>query len=188
MHAFYVPGLGDPRYKSQGQLLKVWRIYGITVHYYPMCWSDSRSFAEKFKAFLSAIDDQANKTGAVSLIGTSAGASAVINAYAQRSNIVDRVVCISGKLRDPQTIAHKFAVYPSFEDSLGMLITSLPLLKEVERKRILSLHPLYDGVVPIGDTRIEGAYEGLMPVIGHAPSIAYALTFGSRRIARFLRS
>src|ERR1039458_2076475 len=104
LHAFYVPGLGDPRYKSQGQLLKLWTIYGIKVHFYPMYWSDSRNFSEKFDALLKAMDPIADKEGSISLIGTSAGASAVINAYAARKERVHRIVCISGKLKNPQTI------------------------------------------------------------------------------------
>jgi predicted esterase len=186
--AFYIPGLGDPRYKSQGQLLKLWSIYGIDVQYYPMYWADSRSFSTKFEAFLKVLDDQSSRTGNISLIGTSAGASAVINAYAARKHIVDRVVCISGKLNNPQTAANRFDKNPSFADSLGMVATSLSTLDETDRKRILSIHPLYDGVVPISDTHIEGAHEGIEPVVGHLASIAYALTVGSHRIANFLKS
>lgn len=188
IHAFYVPGLGDPRYKSQGSLLKAWSFYGVNIHYYPMYWSDSRPFQEKFEDFLESIDTQTKLTGRVSLIGTSAGASAVINAYAARKEVIDHVVCISGKLNNPQTIANSFEQYPSFEGSLGMLAASFSLLDEDDRSRILSLHPLHDGIVPIEDTRIEGAHEGVIPVVGHMASIAYALTLGSHRITRFLKS
>jgi pimeloyl-ACP methyl ester carboxylesterase len=187
-HAFYIPGLGNPRNKGQGLLLKVWRIYGVRIHYYPMYWSDKRSFSEKFEALLEAIDATAKKTGSVSLIGTSAGASAVINAYAARRQIIHRVVCISGKLNNPQTAENRFKENPSFEGSLRMVATSLAALNVTDRSRILSLHPVYDDVVPINDTRIEGAHEGLEPVVGHVASIIYALTLGSYRICRFLKS
>jgi len=189
VHAFYIPGLGDPRHKSQGLVLKAWSLYGVKIHYYPLYWSDSRQFSEKFDALLRAIDHTVQQTGGnVSLVGTSAGASAAINAFAARKQIINRVVCISGKLKNPQTAAHRFIKNPSFKGSLDMLPASLALLTEADKSRILSLHPLHDGVVPVTDTQIEGAHEGYMPIVGHVASIAYALTLGSHRIAKFLKA
>jgi pimeloyl-ACP methyl ester carboxylesterase len=188
IQAFYIPGLGDSSSQGQRHVLKLWSIYGVKVHYYPMYWSDDRSYAEKIEAFLSAIDDQSKQGSRLALIGTSAGASAVINAFAAKKDVVDRVVCISAKLNNPQTAAGRFEKNPSFKDSLDMVASSLASLSKTDRKRILSLHPIYDGVVPIRDTRIEGAHEGTEPVVGHAVSIAYALTLGSHRIANFLKS
>jgi hypothetical protein len=40
----------------------------------------------------------------VSLVGASAGAGAAINAFAARKNIVNGVVCIAGKVNNPDAI------------------------------------------------------------------------------------
>jgi len=186
-HIFYVPGLGDPRYQEQGLLLKLWRIYGVRVHYTPMYWSDDRPFQLKLEELLEKIDRAAGSGAAVSLIGTSAGASSVINAYAKRKNVISGVVCICGKLQGdlPQKTIQQ---NPSFNESFQAVPDSLALLGKSDRQRILSLHPIKDGIVPIDETRIPGTHEKTMFSIGHVVSIAYAITVDSWRITRFLKT
>lgn len=187
-HIFYVPGLGDHRPTGQRQVIRLWRLHGVNAHFYPMHWSDQRSFAAKLEAFLAAIDYELNQGHRVSLVGASAGASAVINAFAARKDRLHRVVCISGKLHNPESIAHTFASHPSFAESLAFLPANIERLHSTDRSRILSLHPWRDSMVPVPDTRIDGANEGTLPIIGHVLSIAYAITIGSARIAKYLKS
>ena len=151
-----------------------------------MNWSDGRSFEAKLANLLRQIDVQITAENQVSLIGVSAGASAVINAYAQRKSEIHGVVCICGKLRNPQTAANRFKTNPAFRDSLMMLPESLESLSQKDKQKILSVHPLWDGSVPVADTKIDGALERTVPVLGHITGISYAISFGSRRIAKFL--
>jgi pimeloyl-ACP methyl ester carboxylesterase len=185
----YLPGLGDDTFgPAQTKLLKLWKVYKLNAHYHYIGWADGEAFAPKLERILAAIDKHA-KGQTVSLVGTSAGASAALNAYAARKDVIHSVVCICGKLRNPQTIVPaRFKQNPAFQDSLTLLPSSLATLTSADRKKILSIRPLKDNMVPPADTFIEGARTALVPTAGHGLSILYALTIGSRRVASFIKS
>lgn len=187
-HVIYLPGLGDPRRSEQNLLPKIWKPYGVTVIYHPLHWRDNRPFEIKLKNIVELIDDLTKGRNIVSLVGVSAGASAAINAYARRKDDVNAVVCICGKINNPETVSKQtFDRNPSFKESLALLPDSLKKLDETDRKKVLSLHPIHDGTVPIGDTIIEGASNKKLLSVGHAASIFYADTLGSYRITRFIK-
>lgn len=188
-HVLYVPGLGD--HKSQGQqtVVRWWRVFGVQGHLVPMHWLGQERFVPKLRRLLAEIDRLAVDGNEVSLVGTSAGASAVLVAFAQRQEKIAGVVCICGKINHPETIhPERFAQNPGFRDSLAELQTMLPKLGPEARRRIMSVHPLVDGSVPPADTIIPGAREKLIPTFGHAFSIAMTLVFGAYGLIRFLKS
>ena len=188
-HVIYLPGLGDPRQREQHIINTIWKTLQIHVHYHPLHWTDSRSFEFKLKEIVALIDDLNNSGYTVSLVGVSAGASAALNTFAMRKDAVNAVVCICGKINNPETISDRtYQKNPSFKKSLALLSDSLETLDHQDRKKVLSLRPLYDGVVPISDTYIEGATNTRIPSIGHAISVAYADTIGSFQIARFIKT
>ena len=181
--------MGDPRQREQNIIIKIWKTFQINVHYHPLHWTDSRSFEIKLKEIVALIDNLKNSGYTVSLVGVSAGASAAPNTFAMRKDVVNAVVCICGKINSPETISdNTYKKNPSFKESLALLSDSLRTLNHLDRKKILSLRPLYDGVVPISDTYIEGATNTIFPSIGHAISVAYADTIGSFQIARFIKT
>lgn len=185
----YLPGLGDPRPKEKSVLRRLWGLYGIEVSYHPLYWNDNRPFEVKLKDIITEIDTLTETGTLVSLVGASAGASAAMNAFASRHETLNALVCICGKINNPQTVMeYTFSHNPSFRDSLSLIPHSLAQTQGPIRGRILSLHPLYDGVVPVADTFIEGAVNRSMPSVGHAASIAYADIFASATIARFLKT
>lgn len=186
-HVIYVPGLGDSRSFGQDEAIKNWKRYGLQVHYLPMRWADKESFIPKLKRLLDKIDELAEKGYLVSLAGASAGASAVLNAYAKRPN-VHGVVLIAGKVQNPQTIGREiFDVNPAFKESVFLAKKSLDALGPDKTSRIMSIHPLLDGRVPVADTLIPGALEKTVPVIGHVPGIFFTIVFRGRLIANFLK-
>ena len=176
-HIIYVPGLGDPRYGLQGWALNLWRVVGVRPHYFPMHWRSQEPFEPKFERLLTLTDSLLSQGHFVSFVGTSAGASAVINAYAARPEVAG-VVCICGKLRNPQTISERtYQKNSAFRGSMNMLPASLDRLSAFRRRKILSIHPYKDNVVPPADTIISGANEKSIPSSGHAFSIAFCLLF-----------
>lgn len=186
-HIIYLPGLGDKYSFGQSSVLKVWRFYGLQAHYHQIGWADGESFMPKLRLIVDNID-LLTKSGTVSLVGVSAGASAALNAYAERRSVVSNVVCICGKLKNPQTISEKeLSENPAFRDSMELLPTSLSKLNTQDRHKILSIHPLIDNAVPPQDTMVEGAKERTIPTIGHVLSVAYAITLGSLGISRFIK-
>lgn len=184
----YVPGLGDSRSYGQDEAIKNWQKYGLQAHYFPLGWADKEKFEPKLKRLIAKIDELSKAGYKVSLVGVSAGASAVLNAYAKRP-AVNGVVLISGKVQNPQAIGKMiFDVNPAFKESVFMVEKSLEELGPDKISRIMSIHPLLDGRVPVADTRIPGAVEKTVPVIGHVFGILYVIVFRGRLIANFLKN
>jgi hypothetical protein len=188
-HIIYVPGLGDPRYRLQGWSIKLWRLYGVRAHYFPLIWGDGQAFELKFHRLLDKIDELSEQGHAISLAGISAGASAALNAYAERKGKISGVVCICGKINNPQTMYPSvFRKNPAFKDSLMRLPRSLQLLNSRNRARIMSIHPLSDHIVPPPDTIIPGAKEKTVFSAGHIFTIATQITFGAPSFIHFLKA
>ncbi len=187
-HVIYLPGLGDEKANGQDKILRLWRIFGLKVHYFKIGWADGEPFEPKLERILELVDSLAESYGEVSVIGTSAGASAAINAFEKRTEQIASVVCICGKLRNPQTISkERYIVNPAFEGSIKTLSTSLEGLSDKDKQKILSIRPLIDEVVTPRDTYIDGAKSKIIPSFGHVASIVYALTIGSFGISRFIK-
>lgn len=186
-HVIYVPGLGDAKPRGQKLVTRLWRPLGVRGHYVPMHWAIDEPWEAKLARLLQAIDEL-SRTGTVSLVGTSAGASAVLQAFALRKQAVAGVVCICGKINHPETVnPDYYTENPAFKVALAQLQVALPGLTVADRARILSIHPLKDTVVPPPDTILPGAHERTIFSAGHPFSIFVALTFGAPGFIRFLK-
>jgi pimeloyl-ACP methyl ester carboxylesterase len=186
-HIIYVPGLGDHRTWAQRLAPKYWEVFGITGHVFVMNWRDKEAFAPKLERLLRMIDELSTNGDKVSLVGTSAGASAVLNAYTARLDKVAGVVCICGKINNPSVHSPRYIENPAFKESLMELQRILPKLGPKARARIMSIRPLVDESVPPADTIIPGARALVIPTIGHAFSIATALIFAAYTMVKFLK-
>lgn len=184
----YIPGLGDRRPRGQTIVLSFWKLFGLRVHYFPLGWSDKGDFQLKLTLLLAKIDELSNDGHLVSLVGVSAGASAALNAYAQRKDL-NAVVCVCGKIQNPQTIGIRtYQINPAFKQSAFGVKTSLHQIKPARISRILSIHPRSDSTVLVADTKIAGASEKVVPVFGHIQGILYSITFGLPAIAKFIKN
>lgn len=185
-HVIYIPGLGDYMNRGEQQLLLVMKLLGVKPHFYRMNWASGK-FDPKLKSLIKEIDAYAADGSAVSLLGFSAGASAALNAYAARKNVVANVVCVSGKIQRAEIIGAQIAKdNPAFIRSMALLAPNLAVLSDDDKARIMSIHPLSDGTVAVQDTIIPGAREQSIPVRGHAVAIIYSLTIFAPRIVRFM--
>jgi len=185
----YIPGIGDHRVGPQKTIVRAWRLYGVQTYVQPIGWGSSEPFGPKLRQLLARIDELKSAGSLVSLVGVSAGASAALNAYARRQNSVHSVVCIGGKIQNAQNINPSyFKRNPSFKGSIDMLPGSLNNLDKGDRARILSIHPLFDELVPVRDTKIDGSHSKTVPVVGHIFGIAYTITIGSRAVVGFLKN
>jgi len=187
-HVIYVPGLGDAKMHGQALVVKLWRLFGMRGHVVPMWWATGKALEPKLKRLLDKVDELVAAGHEVSLVGSSAGASAVLLAFAQRHSHISGVVCICGKIQHPETINPMyFKVNPAFKTALEELQDVLPTLAPAVRYRIMSIHPLRDDQVPPADTIIRGAREKTIWTSGHVFSIAVALTLFAPSIMRFLK-
>lgn len=184
----YVPGLGDTNLNGRRLIVAGWRLYGVRPVVHQMNWADAEPFAPKLQRLLKHIDELVAAGNQVSLVGESAGASAVMHAYAVRQDAVHRVACICGKLRHPETIhPATYQHNPTFQESMQLLATSIANIRPERINRIRSVHPLRDQTVPIADTFVEGAESKTIPSIGHATSIVLGDTLFAYTLIGFLK-
>lgn len=187
-HVIIVPGLGN-RYWFFQWATRDWREKGLTVHFVPMAWEKGKKLGPKLDKLTQKIDTLA-RSGNVSLIGASAGASAVINAFSKRKKKVYKVINICGRLREGTHVFPPLALAAlssaAFKESVLRSERILPTFTKQERKRILTIRPLFDEIVPGSTVPIPGVLNRRIIAIGHTISIALAITFFAKHILSFL--
>lgn len=187
-HVIYVPGLGDGRTYGQDGAVRGWQKFGIDTEYMALGWADKQAFEPKLERLLNRVNQKLAQGKKVSLVGVSAGASAVLNAYAKQPNL-HSLVLICGKVNNPESIGGSvYKINPAFKESVFKVKDSLASLNKAQRSRIMSIHPLYDGSVPVADTLIDGAKEASVPVIGHRLGVFFTIAFRGQLIANFIKS
>ena len=188
-HIIYIPGIGDHLTYGQDSGIQIFRLFGFVPHYLPLGWAIDDGFDVKLNRLSAEIDRLTGAGHQVSVIGTSAGASAVLAAYTQRPQLTG-VIAICGKIHNPQTVSeHVYARNPDFKTAMGRVAGNLRLLTEADLvKNIMSIHPLLDLSVPPADTKIIGAKELTLPGWGHMSGIFVGVIFGAPFVAKFLHS
>jgi len=187
-HIIYVPGIADDAYHIQSLSIKSWRLHGLHGHLHAMPWLGSEEYESKHTRLLTLIDELAAKGHTVSLVGASAGASAIINAYVERPDKITKLVHISGKINNPENVGEKiYRENPAFRLSLYRLQASLNRLAEADKAKMLLLYPVADNIVPHEDAVIPGVAENRLAVSGHGFGIVDAITVQFYLIARFLK-
>jgi pimeloyl-ACP methyl ester carboxylesterase len=188
LHIIYVPGIADNIYHVQSMLLRIWRLYGVHGHCHEMPWLGPISYELKFQSLLDEIDKHTAEGHEVALIGVSAGASAVLNAYVARPDKIKGVVLLCPKINYPATVSPKtYAKNPAFKESLEQLQDNLGKLTAHQKQRILMCYSLGDGTVPYEASTIPGVQERRLPSLKHAQAILYGISFGAPGILRFLK-
>lgn len=157
-----------------------------------MPWQgEEQVFELKLERVVALIDTYCADGYTVSLLGTSAGGSAVVNAFTMRKDKIHRVINVCGRLRKGEnvfpTLEKAARKSKSFYDSVIRCETNLKNLTKEDCKRILTFRPLFDEQVPSGSVSVPGATNIILPTIEHVLSISFALTLYSSRICHFLR-
>jgi dienelactone hydrolase len=188
LHVIYVPGLGDKKVSGQQKAVRTWRWWGVEPELFQMNWGDKEPWQPKFDRLLARIDALSKQGKSVGLVGASAGASAVINAYAARTSQLVGVVCIAGKINRPETIGDRYRRNNiSFVTSAYDCEQALQTLQADDRRHILSRFALLDETVMKADSRVPGVHNRLSPTVGHVVTIAAQLIFGAPSFLRFLK-
>lgn len=188
-HVIYVPGILDDIYHVQTLAAATWSLYGVRGHCHPIPWAGEEKWEPKFKKLLEKIDHYKAKGHDVSLIGASAGASAVLNAYVERPESIKSLIYICAKINAPETVSKKtYEENPAFKTSLELLQKSLKKLGPKDKAKMRSLYSPADNVVPYLATVIEGVEEKKLPAFRHGNAIMYSLTFGAKNLMGFLKN
>ncbi len=186
----FVPGLG-----GENALFRIaantWKRFGFTPIMHDVVWKDGQQkFEPKLEKLISRIDAVHASGGIISLVGTSAGGSAVLNAFTKRSNKIHKVVNICGRLSAGAqvfpTLETASRSSRSFRESVELFEKTEPNLSNEQRRKILTIRAVYDETVPISTIPVHGAQNIQIVSIEHNLSIAAAMTIYASRIARFL--
>lgn len=185
----YIPGLGDRKLRGQQFLVATWRWWGVEPIIFQMKWADKEPFAPKFARLLHLIDELHEQGKDISIVGTSAGATAAIHAFAARKEVVRGIVVICGKINRPETIGKAYRrKNPAFGEAADKVQFSLDTLDfKTDRSRIYARYAIFDELIPTADSKVTGARNQTVLGIGHAVTIATQLVFGAPSFLRFLQ-
>jgi hypothetical protein len=188
-----IPGLGDPVEPTR-KASNHWRRHGLEPVIYPMKWrTDNKSFESKLKGLIEKIDEFVENGDTVSLVGTSAGASAAINAFAKRKSSIHKVINICGRLKKGSSVGFRsFEVQskssPAFAESIRVCEENLKNFSKKDLEKIMTVKPAFgDQLVPHNTVVIKGARNIRIPTIEHVFSILMSLTLFSRPLIKFLK-
>ncbi len=189
LYVIYVPGIKDDLLCVQSALIQLWRLQGVRPVMFVMPWSGPEAFAGKLARLVSKIDKYSQQGHSVCLVGASAGASAVLQAYSLRKAAVQSVAYICGKINHPESVSDRtYAQNPAFKVSLLQLQDLLEQFHSDDVRKFYSFYSPTDTTVPYVDTVLKGVTEQKLPAVGHMWAVLYALSFGSRKLLQALRS
>lgn len=186
-----IPGLGD-RTAFIEKATRRWRKRGLEPEVVPFGWGDaSSSFDDKLSYLLTIVDQRATK-GEVSLVGTSAGGSAAVNALLERPDQIMRVVNICGRLKRGlgglRSLERMSSSSPAFRHSVELLEDRMKSVTPEQRLRMMTVRALLgDEYVPADTIAIPGSNNIVIPTGEHIFSIGAALTVFSKPILDFLQ-
>ena len=184
IHILYLSGLGDNLDTWRLRALKLWHYPGVTIELVPMTWR-SGTFEQKLARIDQAIDRANGKR--VVIIGESAGGSMAVHMYARRDDVY-KVMTLCGKNTHPDGVSpHYYRNNPAFKTSMEKLNDSLAEITPEKMQNFVSIHPLYDPVVPVRETLLPGCKQVRLFAFGHLVVIALALTLYSPLVVRAAR-
>jgi hypothetical protein len=187
-----VPGLGDEVNKISW-LVGHWQKYGLEPSVHSVGWHDEENtFQPKLQMLVEMIDKYSSDGDRVSLIGCSAGGSAVLNAFFERRDIVHRVINVCGRLRSGKqkgfrSFEARTASSPPFAQSVKLFESRENQLTDQDRQKVMTVRALFgDELVPTNTAILHGAFNTIVPTPEHMLSITMALTIFSRPLVTFL--
>lgn len=187
-----IPGLGDNT-RVLAWVVGYWKRYGLDPIVYSVGWRDGEeSFRPKLKKLVALIDKYAKNGNRVSLVGTSAGGSAALNAFIERKSKIHRVINVCGRLRVGPTAGYrsfkaKTKSSPAFVESVRLCERGIEQLSLPDRRKIMTVRAMFgDELVPPETTIVDGALNIQIPTAEHMFSIGAALTIYSGALIFFL--
>lgn len=193
-HLVYVPGLRDAAIfnKPFRSLAKIaWEKQGCYPHIYLPCWEEGLSFTPKLRGIIDLIDELTEKGYKVSLIGQSAGGSAVLNAFCERRDRVNGVINITGRLKSGEnvrpTLGQAARFSPAFKESVLLFETkNEPTLTDQDRARIMTIRPWLDETVPASTVAVRGSTNLIAPIVEHSIGGGLISIFYAHKFLSFL--
>jgi pimeloyl-ACP methyl ester carboxylesterase len=179
-HLIIIPGIGDdhPVYHKGA---RVFAMLGFTPQVHVFGWDSANPSSydlriNQLNEVISGLD------GEVFLLGVSAGGSAAVNSLALIPHKVTKVVTLCSPL-----IHFSSRVNPLLAVSIEHTEAHLAVMDTETKRRLLSLHALFDSVVPVRLSKPAGVKAKTLPAILHPVTIFLGLTLFASVSARFFK-
>ena len=189
-HVIVIPGLGN-NVKKHEWVMEGWKKFGIIPHVFDTKWkTEEKGFQPKLDQALRLVDSLSNKNARISIIGNSAGSSFALNIFGERKKQINKIVVNCGRVRDGDwpwfTFDQATASSPSFKESVLRAQKLEKIFTNIDRKKILTLRPIFDEVVPPSTIPILGAKNTITLSVEHSISIALNMTLFKKRLINFI--
>ena len=179
-HLIIIPGVGDdhPVYHKGA---RVFALFGFAPQIYVFGWdsADPGSYEQRMQALTAMIQ---NLKGKVYVLGVSAGGSAAVNCFAQLPRKITKVVTLCSPLS-----AFSTPINPLLAVSISHTEQHLSDMAAETKQRLLSLHALFDTVVPVRLSKPVGVRSRVLPAILHPVTIFLGLTLFAGVTSRFFK-
>lgn len=174
-----VPGLGDENSLNRiRKLLKFWA-KDRRVLFFDARWSSSEAYDCKQKRLTDLI--KSHEKSLLSVVAYSAGGALAVSCTDSKN--INKIILISSKLKRPEGIGPSYQkAAPALKRAVEASGKITAKLSPEQKSKIICLVPIYDGVVAKEDMVIDGTKRKLIPFLGHAGSIGFALLFQVRSI------
>lgn len=189
-HVIIIPGLGNGVAKHEWAS-NSWKKFGIIPYVFDAKWkTEENGFQPKLDRVLKLVDSLTNKNTKISIVGNSAGSSFALNIFGERKKQINKIVINCGRVRNGDwswfTFDQATESSPSFKESVLGAQKLEKTFTNIDRKKILTLRPLFDEVVPPFTVPIPGAKNLITLSIGHSLSIALNMTLFKKQIIDFI--
>jgi hypothetical protein len=188
-HLIVVPGLSGTS-KALQFILSTWKSDNFIPHIHDVGWKNGNEYKPKLDRLNQLIDDLYKSNSLISLLGTSAGGSTVLNAFCARKTKVHRVINVCGRLRTGKdvypTLETASKSSPAFKESVLLCENNEKELELQDRAKILTIRSFYDEVVPLSTMTLNGGTNKQIFTAEHMISISIAMTFYRGFLMRFL--
>jgi hypothetical protein len=191
-HVIIGPGL-DGRTNNIKFITHHWiSTYNLFPEVCHIFWKDDEGIQPKLHKIIQLVDQLAKSNDSISLIGCSASGSLMLNAFVERKNVIHKVINLDGFLRPGYRIGYRSfekrsAKSIAFRESVYRFEKLETKLTPDDKKKILTVRPLYDELVPPETVVIDGAKNIQIPTVEHVFSIALSLVMYDP-VIRFLLS
>lgn len=179
-HLIIIPGIGDdhPVYHKGA---RVFAMLGFTPQVHIFGWDSANPSSYDLR--IGTLNDVVKKLdGEVYLLGVSAGGSAAVNSLAMMPENITKVVTLCSPL-----LHFSSRVNPLLAVSIEHTEAHLVAMSSDTKRRLLSLHALFDSVVPVRLSKPDGVHAKTLPVILHPVAIFLGLTLFAGVSARFFK-
>lgn len=175
-----IPGVGDDHFLYHIGA-RWFGLFGFTCYVHTFGWNsaDPASYAERLRKL---VDFAQSLEGSIYMLGVSAGGPTSVNCYAALPEKVAKVATLCSPLA-----AFKRPVNPLLEVAISDTTQNLTSMSQETKQKILSLHAVYDQVVPVNLSRIDGVQQKTLFSFWHVPSIVLGLTIFSLPIMHFFK-